>query len=92
MRRRSCRLTAGSIVAIDVAKTRFVAVIATVAGEVVKLVKFEHPRQTEIFLKQVSILGEAGHIPSVVMEPTGNVRERSPNAAWMSPAVLWMGA
>ena len=40
------QLTMGCIVAIDVAKTWFVAAIATAAGEVVKLIKFEHPRQT----------------------------------------------
>jgi transposase len=45
--------------------------IATATGEVVKLVKFEHPRQTGVFLKQLSILSEAGHKPAVVMEPTG---------------------
>ena len=65
------QLATGSIVAIDVAKTKFVAAIATVTGEVVKLVKFEHPRQTELFLSQVSLLREAGQEPTVVMESTG---------------------
>jgi len=64
-------LATGCIVAIDVAKTKFVAAVATVAGEVVKLVKFEHPRQTGLFLEQLSILSETGHKPTVVMEPTG---------------------
>jgi transposase len=64
-------LTTGCIVAIDVAKTKFVAAIATASGDTVKLVKFEHPRQTEFFLEQLSILTEGGHKPSVVMEATG---------------------
>jgi hypothetical protein len=40
------RAAVGCIVAIDVAKTNFVAGLATAEGEMQKLVKFEHPRQT----------------------------------------------
>lgn len=65
------QLTMGCIVAIDVAKTRFVAAVATAAGEVVKLIKFEHPRQTGSFLQMLRVLGEGGQKPSVVMAPTG---------------------
>ena len=65
------QLTMGCIVAIDVAKTKFVAAIATAVGEVVKLIKFEHPRQTGSFLQMLRVLGEGGQKPSVVMEPTG---------------------
>ena len=65
------QLTAGCIVAIDVAKTKFVAAIASGDGEVLKLVKFEHPRQTGRFMELLSKLGEGGVKPSVVMEPTG---------------------
>lgn len=61
--------TAGCIAAIDVAKTKFVAAIATASGDTVKLVKFEHPRQTRLFLEQLSILSEAGQKQTVVMEP-----------------------
>ena len=64
-------LSTGCIVAIDVAKTKFVAAIATASGDAVKLVKFEHPRQTGVFLDQLSILTEGGQKPTVVMEPTG---------------------
>jgi len=64
-------LTVGSIVAIDVAKTKFVAAIATVGGEVLKLVKFEHPRQTVAFLGLLRALQQAERKPVVVMEPTG---------------------
>jgi hypothetical protein len=42
-------LTVGCIVAIDVAKTKFVAAIAMADGEVRKLIRFEHPRQTPAF-------------------------------------------
>lgn len=66
------QVTVGCIVAIDVAKTKFVAAIATAAGEVLKLVKFEHPRQTRAFLGLLlEGLREAELKPKVVMEPTG---------------------
>lgn len=59
-------LTMRCIVAIDVAKTKFVAAIATASGDAVKLVKFEHPRQTGLFLDQLSILTKGGRKPTVV--------------------------
>src|SRR5215472_11707459 len=64
-------MVAGCIVAIDVAKAKFVAAIATAAGEVLKLVRFEHPRQTWTFLRVLERLRDAGKKPVVVMEPTG---------------------
>jgi transposase len=64
-------LTAGCIIAVDVAKTRFVAAVASVAGEVLRLIRFEHPRQTASFLRLVEALQEAKLAPRVVMEPTG---------------------
>ena len=64
-------LTVGCIVAIDVAKTKFMAAIATAAGEVLKLVRFEHPTQTGAFLRLLVTLRDAGLAPKVVMEPTG---------------------
>jgi transposase len=65
------QVSVGCIVAIDVAKTKFVAAIATAAGEVVKLVKFEHPRQTAAFLTLLRRFQQAERKPVVVMEPTG---------------------
>jgi len=65
------RVEVGVIVAIDVAKTKFVAAIATEAGDVLKLVKFEHPRQTAAFLELLRALQQAECKPVVVMEPTG---------------------
>jgi transposase len=64
-------LTVGCVIAIDVAKTKFVAALATAAGEVVKLLRFEHPRQTATFLRVVEALRDAKLEPHVVMEPTG---------------------
>ena len=39
-------LAVGCIVAIDVAKTKFVAALATATGEVLKLVKFDHGKRS----------------------------------------------
>ncbi|HSO34240.1 MAG TPA: IS110 family transposase [Labilithrix sp.] len=64
-------LTVGCIVAVDVAKTKFVAAIATAAGEVIRLVRFEHPRQTPFLLRLIEALRDAKLDPRVVMEPTG---------------------
>jgi transposase len=66
-------LEAGCIVALDVAKEKFVGAIASSKGEVVKLFRFEHPKQTRTFLTMVSelqrIVGAAK--VKVAMEPTG---------------------
>lgn len=64
-------LAVGCIVAIDVAKTKFVAALATATGEVLKLVKFDHPRQTVAFLGLLKALRGGELEPRVVMEPTG---------------------
>jgi transposase len=64
-------LAVGCIVAVDVAKSKFVAAIATAVGEAVRLVRFEHPRQTRLFLRLLVALREAKLEPRVVMEPTG---------------------
>lgn len=64
-------LTVGCIVAVDVAKTKFVAAIATATGEVLRIIRFSHPHQTLAFLKVVETLQAAQLAPRVVMEPTG---------------------
>jgi transposase len=61
----------GCIVAIDVAKQAFVFGIATLAGEVVKHIRFEHPTQTRQFLSVLDALRGAGSPPTVLFEPTG---------------------
>ncbi len=66
-------LVSGCIVALDVAKARFVVGLATLAGEVVKLFRFEHPTETSAFLSVFAEL-QRGVEPSklrVAMEPTG---------------------
>jgi transposase len=64
-------LTVGCIVAVDVAKSKFVAALATAAGEVLRILRFEHPRQTQAFLRVVEALQASKLEPRVVMEPTG---------------------
>lgn len=56
-------------VAVDAAKTKFVAAVS--CGQQRVLVRWEHPRQSEIWLTLLDRLRELGHEPSVVMEPTG---------------------
>jgi transposase len=66
-------LTMGCIVALDVAKQRFVAALATATGEVVGLFRFDHPTQTREFLRLVGVLVEKLGREKVcaAMEPTG---------------------
>jgi transposase len=66
-------LAAGCIVAIDAAKTKFVVALATLAGEVVKLFRFEHPTQTRSFLRVVEALrdGLPAEKVTAALEPTG---------------------
>lgn len=66
-------LMAGCIVAVDVAKAKFVVALATWAGEIVKLFRFEHPTETTAFLALFAEL-QRNIEPSklrVAMEPTG---------------------
>jgi len=64
-------LTVGCIVAVDVAKSKFVAALATATGEVLRILRFEHPRQTRAFLGVIEGLHANKLEPRVVMEPTG---------------------
>ena len=66
-------LMVGCIIALDVAKQRFVVALATVAGEVVKLFRFEHPTETRDFLDVVKQLrvGVGAEKTVAAMEPTG---------------------
>jgi transposase len=66
-------LQGGCIVAVDVAKAKFAVGLATWAGEIVQLFRFEHPVQTGTFLQLVEGL-RAGVPPGklkVALEPTG---------------------
>lgn len=64
-------LITGCIIAIDVAKTKFVVGLATMEGAVQQVVRFLHPKQTLAFLALVQRLQRATANVQVVMEPTG---------------------
>jgi transposase len=66
-------LAAGCIVAIDAAKTKFVVALATLAGEVIKLFRFDHPVQTREFVRVVEALRDGVPAANIkaAMEPTG---------------------
>jgi hypothetical protein len=66
-------LAAGCIIALDVAKQRFVVALMTLAGEVAKLFRFDHPTETRDFLHIVEALraGVGEGKVTVAMEPTG---------------------
>jgi transposase len=66
-------LVAGCIIALDVAKQKFVVALSTMAGEVVQLFRFDHPTETRDFLAVVEALRagvEEGKVKAA-MEPTG---------------------
>ena len=60
----------GLVVGLDVAKTKFLAAVATQEGEVIEIIRFEHPAKTRVFLNLLATLAEGGRSPVVVMEPT----------------------
>jgi transposase len=66
-------LESGCIVALDVAKEKFAGALVSSQGATVKLFRFEHPKQTRLFLAMVvelqRVLGAAK--VKVAMEPTG---------------------
>jgi transposase len=66
-------LVSGCIVAMDVAKAKFVVALMTLAGRVLTLFRFEHPTETRKFLALVADLrrGAGDAEVRVVMEPTG---------------------
>lgn len=81
-------LMTGCIVALDVAKTKFMVALATLAGEVVKLLRFEHPTDTRRFLELAEELRSrlGNREVRVAMEPTGTygdaVRHQLANAGF----------
>jgi transposase len=85
-------LAAGCIVALDVAKQKFVAALATLAGEVVKLFRFEHPTETHKFLSIVAALRagvERGKL-KVAMEPTGTYGDAIRHQLVKEDVAVWM--
>lgn len=88
-------LTAGCIVSVDVAKTKFFLALATVAGEVLTILRFEHPRQTRVVLELLRQLKTATASVAVLLEPTGTygdwLQEQSFGLGcevWMVPSVF----
>lgn len=66
-------LMAGCIIALDVAKQKFLVALTTMAGELVKLFRFDHPTETRDFLRIVEELraGVGSGKVTAAMEPTG---------------------
>lgn len=64
-------LVLGCIVAIDVAKSKFVAALANTQGQVLALLRFTHPTETLKFLSIVRELQTKCASTTAVMEPTG---------------------
>jgi transposase len=58
-------------VAIDVAKEAIVVGLADEMGKTHALVRFSHPRQTELFFAMVERIRELGREVAVALEPTG---------------------
>jgi transposase len=66
-------LLKGCILAIDLAKELMVFAIATLSGEVLSTVRFQHPSETHLFLSLVQQFCSALHADNVLVavEPTG---------------------
>jgi transposase len=66
-------LAAGCLIAIDVAKEKFVVALATLQGEILRLIRFHHPVETHEFLALVGHL--VRQLPQgtvqAALEPTG---------------------
>lgn len=67
------RLPAGApaVVGLDISKHKMLVNLATTDNETLKVVRFQHPAETRMFLDMLDELGRHGHRPVVVMEPTG---------------------
>ena len=59
------------IVSIDAAKEDFFAGIADGHGQIAKIIKWQHPKQTRLFLEFVEALGDPNHVEFAI-EPSGN--------------------
>jgi len=59
------------LVSIDVAKAAFAAAIVLATGEVLRIVRFEHPTETRVFLELLQLIKDKARELTVLMEPTG---------------------
>jgi transposase len=59
------------VVGVDVAKRKFLAALCDAQGDALRVVRFEHPDQTMLFVDLLDGLQKAGCRVEAVMEPTG---------------------
>lgn len=87
-------LAAGCIVALDVAKEKFVGALVSEQGEPVKLFRFEHPTQTSSFVAMVSELRRVLGVEKVraAMEPTGTYGDSIRHQLQKLGVPIWMVA
>lgn len=64
-------ITTAVTVSIDVAKAMFVFAISTATEEALRIVRFEHPTETRLFLELLDRLKQRAGQLLVLMEPTG---------------------
>ena len=64
-------ITTAVVISIDVAKAAFVFAISTVTEDVLRIVRFEHPTETRLFLELLGRLKQRAGELLVLMEPTG---------------------
>jgi transposase len=85
-------LMAGCIVALDVAKKKFVVAVTDLAGEVLKLIRFEHPVQTRTFLEVVDAIVTTVGVDKVkaAMEPTGTYGDAIREQLEQRGIAVWM--
>src|SRR5215468_10831577 len=85
-------ITLGCVVALDVAKEKFVAALATAAGEVVRLFRFQHPTETRKFLEIVATLQTQVPVGQlkVAMEPTGTYGDAIRHQLVETGVPVWM--
>jgi transposase len=87
-------LAGGCIVALDVAKKKFVGSIATSSGESLTLFRFEHPKETSQFLELLEGLRRVagqGRL-KVAMEPTGTYGDAIRHQLVVRGIPVWMVA
>jgi len=59
------------VVGVDVAKKKFLAALCVSQDDTRRVIRFEHPTQTAVFVDLLCGLQKAGRVVEVVMEPTG---------------------
>lgn len=85
-------ISAGCVIALDVAKEKFVVALATLAGEVIKLFRFRHPTETRGFLEVVASLKSQVAVGQlkIAMEPTGTYGDAIRHHLVETGVPVWM--